>query len=274
MYLPPKNGILQLKQGKMEYVRFGHGKKQLIMIPGLGDGLRSMKGTALPLALYYRQFSEKYTVHIFARKTPLSAGASTRDMAGDLKEAMELLGIRKADILGVSMGGMIAQHLAIDWPERVEKLVLVVTCARPNPIILESLEEWTGFARRGDHPGLMDSNLRRIYSDKYYRQNKWMIPLIGRLTKPKSYDRFLVMAESCATHDAFDWLGSITAPTLVLGGEQDISLGGDASRELAERIPGARLKMYPQWGHGLYEEAPDFLETVTDFLKEKNLENS
>ena len=76
-----------------------------------------------------------------------------------------------------------------------------------------------------------------------------------------------LMAEACRTHDAYDRLQKILAPTLVIGGEQDKSLGGDASRELAGQISGAKLKMYPQWGHGLYEEAGDFLPTVTDFLE-------
>ena len=53
----------------------------------------------------------------------------------------------------------------------------------------------------------------------------------------------------------------------MIGGEQDKCLGGEASRELAERIPGAQLKMYPQWGHGLYEEAGDFLALVKEFLE-------
>lgn len=266
MYLPPKNGILQLKQGKMEYVRFGHGKKQLIMIPGLGDGLRSMKGTALPLALYYRQFSEKYTVHIFARKTPLSAGASTRDMAGDLKEAMELLGIRKADILGVSMGGMIAQWFALDYPRLIDKLVLVVTSSRPNTTLCDALDLWTGQAKRGDHIALMDSNLRYIYSDRYYRRNKWMVPLLGKLTKPASYQHFLIQAQACRTHNAYDRLEDITAPTLVIGGGKDRAISPDASRELASRIPGAVLRMYPQWGHGLYQEEKTYIPVVLGYL--------
>jgi pimeloyl-ACP methyl ester carboxylesterase len=58
----------------------------------------------------------------------------------------------------------------------------------------------------------------------------------------------------------------IQAPTLILGGEKDLCLGGDASRELASRIPGAQLKMYPDQGHGLYEEAPAFQQTILDFL--------
>ena len=94
------------------------------------------------------------------------------------------------------------------------------------------------------------------------------MPITGRLTKPKSYDRFFAQAQACLTHDASDRLGSITAPTLVMGGEQDSCLGADASRELAAAIPGARLKMYPQWGHGLYEEERDFIPAVLDFLTE------
>jgi pimeloyl-ACP methyl ester carboxylesterase len=75
------------------------------------------------------------------------------------------------------------------------------------------------------------------------------------------------MAEACRSHDAFHRLPLIAAPTLVVGGEQDQSLGGDASRELAARISGAQLKMYSQWGHGLYEEAKDFLPVITEFLR-------
>lgn len=249
-----------------DYIRFGRGKKNLILLPGLGDGLRTTKGTALPMALYYRRLTGEYTVYMFSRKRELSEGDTTRDMARDLKEAMEELGIRRASVVGVSMGGMIAQHFAADYPDLVEKLVLVVTCARENPLLLESLQEWTACARAGDHAALMDSNLRRIYSEAYYRKNKWMVPLIGRLTKPKSYERFFLQAEACRTHDAYRRLPAITAPTLVMGGERDNSLGGDASREIAARIPGATLKMYPQWGHGLYEEEKDFLGTVMEFL--------
>lgn len=249
-----------------DYIRFGTGEKNLILLPGLGDGLRTTKGTALPMALYYRRLTKDYTVYMISRKTKLSEGASTRDMARDLKDALEELGIEKASLVGVSMGGMIAQHFAADYPERMEKLVLVVTCARENPILLESLEEWVDCARRDDHTALMDSNIKRIYSDAYYRRNKWMVPITGKLTKPRSYARFFIQAEACRSHNVWEALPNITAPTLVIGGERDKSLGGEASREIAARIPGAILKMYPQWGHGLYEEAGDYLTMVMEFL--------
>ena len=261
-----KNGILKLDGTTMEYIRFGSGKRILVMLPGLGDGLRSMKGTALPMAMMYRLFAKAFTVYVFGRKTLIPQGYTTRDMAEDVVKAMEQLAIPCADILGVSMGGMIAQYLAVDYPERVGKLILTVTSARPNPILIESIEAWTACAKADDHTALMDSNLRRIYSEDYYRKNRWMVPILGKLTKPKSYDRFLRQADACLTHDAYEKLPEIKAETLVIGGEKDRALGGKPSEEIAARIPDARLYMYAQWGHGLYEEAKDFNQRVYDFL--------
>ena len=261
-----KNGTLQIGNATMDYIRFGSGERVLIMLPGLGDALQSVKGTALPMAFMYRLLAKDFTVYMFSRKNELPEGYTTRDMARDQAEAMEQLGIEKADIFGVSMGGMIAQHLAVDYPEKVNKLILTVTSARPNPILQESIDEWVSCAKQGDHSAFMDSNLRRIYSDGYYRKNKWLAPIVGRLTKPKSYDRFFVQADACLTHDAYERLQEIKAPTLVIGGEQDKALGGEASREIATAIPSAELRMYAQWGHGLYEEAKDFNKVVIDFL--------
>ena len=262
-----KNGTLKIGGTTMDYIRFGTGARILVMLPGLGDGLRSMKGTALPMAFMYREFAKDFTVYAFSRNNLLPEGYTTRDMARDQQEAMEQLGIQKADIFGVSMGGMIAQYLAIDYPEKVNKLILTVTSSRPNPILTESIAEWVSSAKREDHTSLMDSNVRRIYSDGYYRKNKWMVPIMGKLTKPKSYDRFYVQADACLTHDAYESLNQIQAPTLVIGGEKDRSLGGDASREIAAKIPAAELHMYAEWGHGLYEEAKDFNRVVLDFLR-------
>ena len=261
-----KNGTLKIGGSEMDYIRFGTGGQVLVMLPGLGDGLRSMKGTALPMALTYWAFAKGFTVYAFSRKNALPEGYTTKEMAADQAAAMEQLGIQKADVLGVSMGGMIAQHLAIDYPEKVGKLILTVTSARPNPILEASIDEWVSCAKRGDHTAFMDSNVRRIYSEAYYRKNRWLVPIMGKLTKPKTYDRFFIQAEACMKHSAYESLHQIQAQTLVIGGAKDNVLGGGASREIAAQIPGAQLRMYGQWGHGLYEEAGDFNQTVLDFL--------
>ena len=266
MFYQAAEGTVPFGNTEMEYIRFGSGSKNLVMLPGLGDGLRTMKGTAIPIALMYRIFARDYTVYMFSRKNQLTEGYTTRDMARDQAQAMEYLGIDRADVVGVSMGGMIAQHLAADYPEKVGKLVLVVTAPCVNPMIADCVTEWINQAKAGDHTALMDSNMRKIYSEGYYRKNKWMVPLIGKLTKPKSYNRFLVQANACLTHNACECLGHIQSPTLVIGGEQDQILGAEPSREIAAAIPHARLHIYDQWGHGLYEEEKDFNRFVLAYL--------
>ena len=136
-----KNGCLQTDGFEMDYIRFGTGAKTLILLPGLGDGLQTVRGLALPMALLYRVFMKEYTVYSFSRRRDLPDGHTTRDMARDQKQAMDALGIPAADVVGVSMGGMIAQHLAADYPEMVGKLVLVVTSVRPNPILIGSVAD-------------------------------------------------------------------------------------------------------------------------------------
>ena len=268
MFWNAKFGTVPIADASLEYLRFGRGTRILVMLPGLGDSLRSMKGTQLPVAMAYGMFAGDFTVYVFGRRYPMEQGFTTAQMAQDLHMAMETLGIQKADLMGVSMGGMIAQYFAAAFPERVNKLVLAVTAAGTNTVMEEAIAEWVALAKKGDHAAFMESNFLRIYSLAYCRKNKWMIPLLGKLTKPKSYTSFLIQAQACLAHDAYDLLPAIQAPTLVVGGEKDLALGGDPSRQIAASIPNARLLMYDQWGHGLYEEAKDFNSMVLRFLKE------
>ena len=267
MLFEAHNGSVSLPGGEMDYIRFGRGERVLIILPGLGDGLKTVRGTALPMAWMYRCLAKEYTVYAFSRRNDLLSGVTTVDMAADAAAAMDLLGIRCADILGVSMGGMIAQHLAAGYPDRVRRLVLAVTSPGPDPSAEKAVNHWIRLAQAGDHTAFMESNLRLIYSDSYYRRNRWILPILGLITKPGSYERFMLQADACLTHDARSRLNRITAPTLVIGGEQDQVISPAAAAELAAGIPGARLHVYPQWGHGLYEEAGDFLRVVQEFLE-------
>lgn len=268
MLYKAKNGRIPFPGTDMDYIRFGTGKRALILLPGLGDGLRTMKGMAMPIALMYRAFAREYTVFVFSRKNRMPRGYTTRDMARDQRRAMEALGISRADVVGISMGGMIAQHLAADAPEMVRRLVLVATCPCPNALLTESVTEWMECAQRDDHKGLMESNVRRIYTQDYADRRKWAFPIAGQVSKPRSYERFYIQAQACMSHDSLARLSMISSPTLVIGGEKDRALGSEGSYRIAEGIPGARLWMYPQYGHGLYEEAKDFPWRVLNFLLE------
>ena len=266
MFWNAKNGRIRMGDTEMDYISFGRGNRNLIMIPGVGDGLTTVKGLAVPMAFLYRKLSEDYRVYVFSRKNRLEEGYSTRDMAHDQAEAMRTLGIAKAMVIGVSQGGMIAQHLAIEYPDLVEKLVLVVTLARQNPTVQQTLGTWAVLAEQGTHKALMIDTAEKSYSEKHLKTYRLMYPLLGVIGKPKSYERFLIQLHSCLEHDAYDDLEKIHCPTLVIGGACDQVVGTEASAELADRIPNSELFLYEGLGHGLYEEAKDFISRIQSFL--------
>ena len=145
-----KNGTVSIGSTSMSYVSFGHGERVFVLLPGLSDGLMTVKGKALLLAKPYQMFFEKYTVYMFSRKDDMPEGYSIREMADDQAEALRLLGIRKASIMGVSQGGMIAQYLAVNHPDLVEKLVIAVSSPYVNDMIRENIGRWLKYAEEGN----------------------------------------------------------------------------------------------------------------------------
>ena len=262
-----KDGSARFDGAEMDYVRFGGGEKHLILLPGLSDGLATVKGKALLLAPPYKLFFEKYTVWMFSRRRDLPRGFSIRDMAADQAAALRSLGVEKASVLGVSQGGMVAQYLAADFPELVEKLVLAVSAPCANDTSRDRLKDWIAFAEKGDHKALMIDTAENSYSEGYLKKYRKMYPLLGSVGRPKSYERFLANAEAILAFDAREELGKITCPTLVIGGGEDKIVGAAAAEELHGLIPGSELFIYPELGHALYEEAKDFNERVFRFLE-------
>ena len=267
MFWNAKNGQVPLDGGTMPYVSFGSGPKKLAILPGLSDGLATVAGKALLLVGPYKPYLNDFTVYLFSRRDPLPQGTSIRDMAADQAAALKALGVERTSVMGVSQGGLVAQYLAIDHPELVEKLVLAVTAPCVNDVILSCVPGWMDMARRNDHKSLMIDTAERSYSPAYLKKYRKMYPILGRVGKPKTYDRFLANARAILAFDAASELSKIACPTLILGGTEDRVVGPDASRTLAELIPGSTLHLYPGLGHAAYEEAKDFNERVFSFLK-------
>ena len=256
---PTANGM------QFDYIRFGSGKRTLIMIQGLNT--RGIKGAALSLAYMYRIFAKEYTVYLFDRRPVVYDGITVRDMAADIASAMDALGLRNADVFGTSQGGMIAQYLAIDRPDLVRRLVLAVTLSRNNNTVKQVVGDWIEMAERGDMKRFVLDMAEKMYSETYLKKYRPLMPLLTILQKPKDVKRFVILAKSCLTCDTYDILDKIKCPTLVIGGQQDKVVSGVASEEIAEKL-GCALHMYENLGHAAYEEAQDFNQMVYDFLSE------
>lgn len=267
-----KNGRVVIKDTDMYYVSFGHGSKNLIVLPGLSDGLTTVKGKALFLKAPYKRFQNEYTVYMFSRKNKMPEDYTIRQMAEDQALAMKVLGIGRAAVLGVSQGGMVAQYLAIDYPELVEKLILTVTAPYANDIVKDAVGSWIGMAKQGDHVRLMVDTAERMYSKAYLDKNRKLFPVIARFTKPASYERFFRNAYAILEFDAREELSKICCPTLIIAGDDDNTVGNDAPYELNDRIPDSKVYIYHGLGHGAFEEAKDFYDRVYEFCESGSFE--
>ena len=262
-----KNGEVELGGTRMSYVSFGQGSRPLVLLPGLSDGLTTVRGKALLLARPYALFFQAYTVYIFSRKNEMPKDYSIRQMAGDQARALAVLGIGKACVMGVSQGGMIAQCLAADKPEAVDRLVLAVTAPCVNERIESCIKKWIHLAEQGKHKELMIDTAEKSYSPERLKKYKKFGPIMGVIGKPGSYDRFLINARAILSFDAVEDLHKISCPTLIIGGEKDQTVGIQASYALHEGIGGSDLHVYAGLGHAAYEEAPDFYQRVFRFLE-------
>ena len=262
-----KEERLKIGHMKMDYITFGTGNKPFVMIQGLNT--RGVQGAGLPLAFMYRMFTQDYKVYLFDRPAEIWDGITVRELAEDLAKAMDRLGLANADILGVSQGGMIAQYLAIDRPDLVNKMVLAVTLSQNNETVEAVVRNWIMLTEQGRMKALIADMAEKMYSEQYVKRYKPFLPLLTIFQKPKDVQRFIRLAKACLTCSTYEELEKIKCPVLVVGGREDKIVGGEASEEIASKL-GCKLYMYEHLGHAAYEEAKNFNQRIYEFLREDN----
>ena len=251
----------------MDYVTFGKGKQPLVIIPGLGDGVQTVKGMAQMLALTYREFAKVYKVYVFSRINELRENYTTRNMAADVAQAMDLLKLKSSAVMGISQGGMIAQWLAVDFPKKVERLILTVTTAKLNSFGRERITHWLELNQTDSYKELMLDIASHSYTTKSSRKIKYLYRIMGIFGRIKDKQRIDIQAVSCLKHDSLAFLEKINCPTLIIGAENDDVLGLDGSLRLHQHIKDSQLTILPECGHALYEQNKDFQKRVLVFLE-------
>ena len=247
----------------LDYISFGKGNKNLIIIQGLN--VRDVKGSGASIALMYKIFAKNYRVYMFDRRSVIDSAITVWDIAEDIHKAMHELKIDRADLFGVSQGGMISMAIAISYPESINRMVLGVTASRPNETMKKVVGSWIKCAEKNDYVTINRETFTLMYTDKYLKKIKMLMPIVIKLVKPKDFKRFEMLASSILNFDCYDRLNEIKCPVLVLGGALDKITTGEASIEIAEKM-GCELFIYDEYGHAAYEEAKDFTNRVYDFL--------
>ena len=249
-------------------------------VHGEGDPLVLIMGLRRNTEWWYRQISalSKYFTTIAfdnrgaGRSDKPKMDYSIRLFGDDTAGLMESLGIKSAHVLGVSMGGYIAQELAIDYPGKVRSLVLGCTsCGGARAVLMsqERIEKFT--ANKGLTPEeILRKDMDIYFSDRFVQKNpdkiEEFVEISLRYYQPP--DAFFRQFAACLNHDTVDRVGGISVPTLIMTGDDDPLVPPENSRLLKELIPSADLRFFPECRHCFFiEEAETFNEKSIDFLK-------
>lgn len=190
--------------------------------------------------------------------------------AEDLKNLLDKLEIPRAHLIGLSNGGMIAQHFALRYPEKTGALVLVDTCSHVDTILELIITSWIKSAEAGGSGLRYDVALPYLFSESFAKMN------LDKMRASKEMNLAINPAESTIRlakasirHDLRDRVAEIKAPTLIISGDEDILVPPKYSRILREKIKNSTLVTLKGCGHVPPIEKPEeFNSIVMSFLKD------
>jgi pimeloyl-ACP methyl ester carboxylesterase len=201
------------------------------------------------------------------RSTVTPGPYTTGQLAADAVRLLEVLGISRADVFGMSLGGMIAQEIALGWPERVRRLVLGCTHAGVRHAAPAPRETGRAFTMDTDD---WAERMRALAPLAFARDvdadtlERFIAKKSGDVQDPEGYS---AQIQAVLAHDSYDRLPQISAPTLVITGDDDRVIPAPSSDVLHLGVPRSTLKVIEGAGHLFFLERPDeTVEAVEAFL--------
>lgn len=257
-----------------------NGQRLYYEVHGDGEPLLCVAGLTCDTLVWIPQiqaFAAAHRTVIFdnrdaGQSSMAASGYEIADMASDAIALADELGLESFHLLGVSMGGAIAQEIALQAPDRVRTLTLAVTFADGGPYARRLAEVWGARVRQVSYEQHVDELMLLNHSQAFY-ENPEMVEFIRAAMlgnpHPQPAEAFGRQLLACAGQDTLDRLGSLTMPTHVIGGEYDILIPIWKSRAIADAIPGAKLTVLSGAPHGLtIERAEEFNAAVLEFIRE------
>jgi 3-oxoadipate enol-lactonase len=254
---------------KLYYESHGEGDP-LLLVMGLGTD-------HLAWALQLRDWTKRHRVIVFDNR---DVGQSSYadgpyeivDMAADALGLADALDLDSFHLLGMSLGGAIAQEMALAAPERVRTLTLVVTYTAAGRWGRERARLWGAAMTRTPREEHADTLLLLCLSHRMYDENPEFVGYVRRMMlenpHPQAPEAFLRQLEAGSRHDTRDRLGTLSMPVHVIGAEYDLMVPVWNTRELGELIPGARVTVLEGAPHAVnLEGAEEFNRQVLEFLE-------
>lgn len=244
---------------RIAWERHGSGPP-LLLIHGLGYARWGWEPVVEPLARSFDVllFDNRGIGESDAPPGPYTAA----QLAADAVQVLDEAGVERAHVLGTSLGGMVAQELALAHPTRVDKLVLA--CTTPGGAQVHPMPEQTvrlmanGASLREFVENALEPDPRAELVERI---------LEHRLATAQPHEAWLAQAAAGAAFDAYDRAGSIAALALVLHGDGDVVVDPRNAELLAGLLPHANLELFPGTGHLFFWQQPErFVRLVEEFL--------
>jgi (E)-2-((N-methylformamido)methylene)succinate hydrolase len=252
---------------KIAWRRAGHGPS-VLFIHGVGGDSRNWDRIAESLQARHDVVAMDLRGH--GGSDLITGPVDAHDLARDALQVLDEAGVRTCAVVGFSLGGAVAQALALDHPERVDKLALIGSVAGRTPEEQAKARERIRFLEENGTAALAEGNRVRWFTDAFRRDHADVVE--QRVAQVKACDAasYLHAFRVFATADFADRLHEIRVPTLVVTGEDDLAATGRMARLMGARIAGAEVHVLPNLRHSLLIEATATItELLADFLRNR-----
>ena len=264
--------IAEANGQRLYYEVHGEGEP-LLMVMGLGADHLAWAFQVGPLSEHFKviTFDNRDCGQSSYAKGPYEI----TDLAADAIALADELELDSFHLVGASMGGAIAQEMALGWPDRVRTLTLAITFAGAGAYGRKAGRMMAADVRRRTYEEQIDQMMLLCFSEELFDQNERITFLRQQMLAnphPQRSEGFARQAEASGRHEARQRLPSLRMRVHVIGAEHDILVPVWKARELAELIPGARLTVIDRAPHSVQiERAEEFNRTVLEFLAEHRL---
>lgn len=264
------SGVVRTAAADIHYQITGDGPQTLVLINGVGDdlyGWANQTDDFVRAGLRVVSFDNRGV----GRSSQPPGPYTSSEMAADLKSLVAELGLPRFHLLGVSMGGVIAQEYAVAHPDDLASLILANTFGAADPFTAAAFQTWVTVADAAGMAVMMEQQAPWIYSPAFYQRSPQRVAELIAAAQQTAQTPAAFAAQMAALtgHDCADRIGLVAAPTLVLVAGDDIIIRPELSRQLFDALSdGIGTWTVVPGGHAAFWENPGpWNQAVIDFVQ-------